>query len=224
VFWRVWAPDISYLKRQIRKDYLMRLRSPAMRTFKLIILDTLLWCGIMSMNLKNPKEQDDRKKGTLSNQPRLTRVTPTALLGSWGWQPIKDLTSLGTDFEMHAYRQGYNEEHPRPVKVVMYIIGDRDLDAGHHKMKAPTLKESNARKTRTIASGKAQGTYWNRMKCKERCGNPPEAVIEQATINLDSQVWKPLEDSLPKLWCADLAEAYVTWERWAQGLCVKKER
>jgi hypothetical protein len=137
----------------------------------------------MKTNLKNPEEQDNREKGMLSNQPRLMHVTPTVLLGSWRGQPIEDMTSLGTDFEMHAYWQGYTEE--------------------------PAAKELVARNTRTIASGKAQGTYWTRIKCKEHCGNPPEAVIGQATINLDSQVWKFLEDSLPKLYCADLAEAYV---------------
>jgi hypothetical protein len=43
--------------------------------------------------LRNSEDQDDRKKGTLSNQPRLTRITPTVLLGSWVLQPIKDMTS-----------------------------------------------------------------------------------------------------------------------------------
>jgi hypothetical protein len=85
------------------------------------------------------------------------RVTPTALLGSWGQQPIKD-TSLGTDFKMHAYWQGYAEEHPRPFDVVMHLLGD---GAGHHKVKAPAAKEFIGRKTCTIASGKAQGSYWN---------------------------------------------------------------
>jgi hypothetical protein len=86
----------------------------------------------------------------------------------------------------------------------MHLFGDHgDLDAGHRKVKAPALKELVARKTCTIASGKAQGTYRNRIKCKEFFGNPPEAVIRQETINLDSQVWKFLEDSLPKLYCVD---------------------
>jgi hypothetical protein len=75
---------------------------------------------------------------------------------------------LGTDFEMHAYWQQYAEE--------------------------PTAKELVARSTRTIASGEAQGNYWNRIRCKEFCGNLP---IGQATINLDSQVWKFLEIPCP---------------------------
>jgi hypothetical protein len=83
------------------------------------------------------------------------------------------MTSFGTDFEMHAYWQGYAEEHPRPVNVVMHIFGDGDLDADHRKVKASAAKDCAARKTRTIASGKAQGTYWNRIKCKEHFGNPP---------------------------------------------------
>jgi hypothetical protein len=63
----------------------------------------------MSMILKNPEDQADRKKGTISNQPPLTHVTPIMLLGSWGQQLLEDVTSLWTDFETHAYCywQGY---------------------------------------------------------------------------------------------------------------------
>jgi hypothetical protein len=123
------------------------------------------------------------------------------------------MTPLGTDFELHAYWKVCAEEHPRPVYVIRHLLGDGDLDAGNHKVKAPTAKEFVARKAHTIASGKAQGTYWNRIKCKECFENPPEAVIEQATITPFSQVWKSLEDSLPKLYCADLDEAYFKQER-----------
>jgi hypothetical protein len=70
------------------------------------------------------------------------------------------MMSLGTDFEMHAYWQGYVEE--------------------------PTAKDFVARMACTIASSKAQGTHWNVIKCKECLGNFPEAVIGEATINLDS--------------------------------------
>jgi hypothetical protein len=52
---------------------------------------------------------------------------------------------FGTDFEGHSYWQAYAEE--------------------------PAAKELVARNTHTIASGKAQGIYWNRIKCKERCEN-----------------------------------------------------
>ncbi len=89
------------------------------------------------------------------------------LLGSWVLQPIEDMTSLGTDFEMHANWQGYNE--------------------------VPAAKDLVARKVRTIALSKVQGTHWNVIKCQERLGNCPEAVVRQATINLNSQVWKSLE-------------------------------
>jgi hypothetical protein len=91
------------------------------------------------------------------------------------------MMSLGTDFEMHACWHAYAEEHPRPVNVVIHLLGDGDLDAGHHKVKALIAKEFVARKARTIASGKAQGTHWNRIKCKECCRNPPEPVIGQAS-------------------------------------------
>jgi hypothetical protein len=94
------------------------------------------------------------------------------------------MTPLRTDFEIHAYWQGYVEENLRLLNGVIHLLGDGDLDAGHHQVKGPTAKEFVARETCTIASGKAQGTYWNRIKCKECCGNCPEAVIGQATINL----------------------------------------
>ena len=94
------------------------------------------------------------------------------------------MTFLGTEFEIHAYRQGYIEE--------------------------TAAKDFVVRKVRTIELNEVQGTHWSANKCKERFVNYPEAVVRQATINLDSQVWKSLGDSLPKLYCIDLAEAYVT--------------
>jgi hypothetical protein len=114
----------------------------------------------MSTNLKNPKY--DHKKGTLSDQPQLMRITPTVLLGRWVRQPIKDMTSLGTDFERHAIWQGYVEE--------------------------PAAKDIVARKAHTIALSEVQGTQWSVIRCKERLANCPEAVLGQATINLDSRV------------------------------------
>jgi hypothetical protein len=152
----------------------------------------------MSNSLRNPKDQDDRKKGTLSNQPRLTRVTPTALLGSWVLQPIEGMASLGTDFEMHAKWQGSVEE--------------------------PAAKDFVARKVRTIKLNKVQGTNWNAIKCKECLRSHPEAVVRQATINLDSQVWKSFGEFLPELFCIDLAEAYVTQESVSSRILCEKKR
>ncbi len=64
---------------------------------------------------------------------------------------------------------------------------------------------------------------WNAIKCKEPLGSHSEAVIRQATISLYSQVWKSLGDSLPELFCANLAEAYVTRESVSlRTLCEKK--
>jgi hypothetical protein len=52
---------------------------------------------------------------------------------------------------------------------------------------------------------KIQGTHWNAIKYQERLWNRPEAAVRQATINLNSRVWKSLDNSLPKLYCIDLA-------------------
>jgi hypothetical protein len=99
-------------------------------------------------------------KGMLSNQPQLTHVTPTALLGSWVLQPIKGMMFLGTDFEKHAKWQGSVEE--------------------------PAAKDFVARKVCTIELKKVQRTIWNAIKCKERLRSCPEAVVRQATINFYS--------------------------------------
>jgi hypothetical protein len=55
-------------------------------------------------------------------------------------------------------------------------------------------------------------------------GKFPEAVVGQTTINHDSQVWKLLEDSLPELYCVDLAEAYVTQESASLRILCEKKR
>ncbi len=135
---------------------------------------------------QEPEEQEDPEKGPLRDQPQLTRVTPIALLGCCVLQPIEGMTSLGTDFEKRAKWQGSVEE--------------------------PAAKDFVARKVRTIELTKVQGTSWNAIKCEERLRSHPEAVVRQATINLDSRVWKSLGDSFPKLYCVDSAEAYVTQE------------
>ncbi len=99
------------------------------------------------------------KKGTLSDQPRPLCITSTVLLCHWGQKVLKDMTSLGTDCEMHAiWQQGYIE----------------DLAA----------EDFVARKARTIALNKAQGS------CHRKSNNHPY-----------SQVWKSPGDSLPKLYC-----------------------
>jgi hypothetical protein len=116
----------------------------------------------MSATLKNPEE---RKKGMLSDQPQLSRITSTALLCHWGQQLLEDMMFLGTDFETHAIWQGYVEE--------------------------PAAKDFIARKARTIALSKVQGTHLNMIKCKSH-GNCPKAVIGQATINLIHEFGNPL--------------------------------
>jgi hypothetical protein len=108
------------------------------------------------------------------------------------------MMSLRTDFETHANWQGNVEE--------------------------PTAKNFVARKACTIALSEAQGSHWNVIRCKERLANCPEAVLGQATINLDSRCQKSLENSLPKLYCVDLAEAYVTQESASSKILCEKKR
>jgi hypothetical protein len=73
-----------------------------------------------------------------------------------------------------------------------------------------------------ITPDKMRGTYWDRIKCKEHFGKLMGAVKRQATINPDSQIWKTLEDSMLKMYCVDLAEAYVMLGEHKLEACVKK--
>ncbi len=116
-----------------RKDFFTHLRSPAKST-----------SSVSAWILRSDAMSEEHKKGTLSDQPRLTRVTSTALLCHWGCKLLKEMTSLGTDVETHAIWQGYMEE--------------------------PTAKDFVARKAGTIALSKAHGTHWNVIKCKSRLG------------------------------------------------------
>jgi hypothetical protein len=89
----------------------------------------------------------------------------------------------------------------------------------------PVAKDFVARKACTITLSEGRETHWSLIRCMERLANCPEAVLGQATINLDSQVWKSLlEDSLPKLFCADLVEAHVMQESASLRILCEKKR
>ncbi len=77
-------------------------------------------------------DPEKRKKGMLSDQPWLLRVTSMALLCRWGRKSLEDMMSFGTDFEMHAIWQGYVEDN--------------------------AANDFAARKAHTISLSKAQGT------------------------------------------------------------------
>ncbi len=141
------ADSYSFLPRKMqakavpRKDFFTHLRSHAKSTSSvsswILRSDVTSWAQAS----RTPK---NASKGWWVTSPGLTRVTPTALLGSWGWRPLKDMMFLGTDFETHANRQGYFEE--------------------------PTAKDFIARKAHTIALCKVQGTHWNVIKCEAHLG------------------------------------------------------
>jgi hypothetical protein len=105
---------------------------------------------------------------------------------------------LGTNFEKRAKWQGSVEE--------------------------PAAKDFLARKVHTIKWNEVQGTIWNVIKCKEHLRSCPEAVVRQPTINLYSRVWISLGDFFPRLYCVDLAEAYVTRENVSSEILHEKKR
>jgi hypothetical protein len=88
----------------------------------------------------------------------------------------------------------------------------------------PAAKDFVAREVHTIELNEVQGSHWNANKCQERLGNRTETVVGQETISHDSGVWKSLGDSLPKLYCVDLAEAYVTQESVSSRILREKKR
>ncbi len=79
-----------------------------------------------------PENSEECKKGMLSDQPWLLRITSMVLLSCWGWQLLNEMMSFGIDFEMHAIWQGYVED--------------------------PAANDFVARKAHTIALSEVQGT------------------------------------------------------------------
>jgi hypothetical protein len=153
-------------------DYLLRfLRSPPKSTTSVsasrLRSDLLSW-ERASGTLKNKLTA---RKETLSNQPQLTHVTPTVLLGSWVLQPLEGVMSLETDFEKPAIWQRSVEE--------------------------PAAKDFIARKVRTMEWNEGQGTIWNAIKCNERLRSCPAVVVRQATINLIHEFGNPFRIPFP---------------------------
>ncbi len=155
-----------------KTDYLSRfLRSPAKSTSSVFASRLRSDSSSWERASGTQKNKLTTRKGTLSNQPGLRRVTPTALLVSWVLQLIKGVMSLRTDFEKHAIWQVSVEE--------------------------PAAKDFVARKVRTIKWNKVQGTIWNAIKCKERLRSHPAAVVRQATINLIHEFRNPFGIPFP---------------------------
>jgi hypothetical protein len=125
----------------------------------------------MSRSLRNPEEQDYRKKRDVDQSAPThahhTHCTPMQL----GTTANQSKTFLGTDFEKHAKWQGSVEE--------------------------PAAKDFVARKVRTIKENKMLGTSWNAIRCEERLRSCPAAVIRQASINLIHEVGNPLGIPVP---------------------------
>ncbi len=126
------------------------------------------------------------REGTLSNQPQLTRVTPTALLVSWVLQPIEGVTSLGTDFEKCAIWQGSVEEP---------AAKDFCSKEGLHYQMEQSARNHLERNQVQRAPEKLSSS------CRQTSNNQPY-----------SQVQKSLWDFFPGLYCVDLAKAYVMQE------------
>ncbi len=115
--------------------------------------DSLSWAEASG----SQKNKMTARKGTLSNQPQLTRVTPTALLTRWVLQLIEVWCSLG--------------------------LTSWNMPYGKGPLRSP-LQNFVARQVCTIKWNEVSGTSWNAIKCKECLRSHPAAVFRQATINL----------------------------------------
>jgi hypothetical protein len=63
-----------------------------------------------------------------------------------------------------------------------------------------------------------------RKQLQRALGKSSRSFVRQATINLYSRVWKSLGDSMPELYCIDLAEAYVMQESVSSRILGEKKR
>ncbi len=180
------------------KDYLLGyLRSPTKSTFKRLCKQTPLWLVVMRKEPQEPwRTRRPRERDIEQSAPTHAHHTHCAS------------RPLGTtaDWRYDVPRDWLREA----CQMQRYV-------------EEPTAKDFVARKVRIIKLTKVHGTSWNAIKCKEHLGSCPGAVIRQATINLDSQVWKSLGDCFPKLFCIDLAEAYVTLESVSSRIYVRRK-
>ncbi len=93
------------------------------------------------------------------------RITSKALLCHWGQQLLKDMTSLGTDFETHAIWQGL--------------------------LRNPSQRTCSEEGLHYPFEQSARNPL-ERDQVQIALGNRPKAVIGQATINLIHKFENPL--------------------------------
>ncbi len=181
------------------KDYLLRyLRSPAKSTFKHLCRQTLLWLVITR---KEPQE------------PWRTRRPHERDLEQSALTHARHMHCASRQLDPTA-NQRYDvpwdwlQEACQMARVCWGICCE-----GFCSKRGPHYKLTEV-----------QRTSWFAIKWEERLRSHSEAVIRQATINLYSQVWKSLGDLFPKLYCIDLAEAYVMQESVSLRILCEKNR
>ncbi len=130
----------------------------------------------MSRSLRNPEEQDDRKKRDVEQTAPTHAHHTHCASRQLGTTANQSMTFLGTDFEKRAKWQGYVEE--------------------------PAAKNFVVRKVHTIKWNEVQETIWNTIRCKECLRSCPAAVVRQATINLIQESGNPF--GIPFLSCTAL--------------------
>ncbi len=125
-------------------------------------------------SLRNPEDQDDHKKGTLSNQPRLRHVTPTVLLGSWVLKPIKNMMALGLTSRHMPNGKGTLRN---PLQRI--LLQGRSALSNWTKCKEPTGTQTSAKSAwgivQKLSSDKQQSAFIHKF------GNPLEILCLSCT-------------------------------------------
>jgi hypothetical protein len=174
--WRWYQNGLRIaLPEESREEYLKRLYK-----------QTPLWLVVMSRSLRNPEEQDDRKKrGVDQSAPthvHHTHCVPMQLGTTADWRYNDHRDWLWEARQMARVRWGTRYKGFFSEKIPHYQI------------------EQSAR---------------NHMEC-DQVQRVPEKLSSSCHQTSNNQpyswVWKSLWDSFPELYCVDLAEAHVTRE------------
>jgi hypothetical protein len=147
---------------------------------------TLLWLAVMSRSLRNPEEQDDRKKWDVE------RSAPTHMHHTH-CIPMQLGTTANWRYDVHC---DWLQEACQMARVHWgtHCKEFCSEEGPHYWMEQSARNHLERNQVQRVPEKLSSS-------CCQTSNNQPY-----------SQVWKSLWDSFPKLYCVDLAEAYVTRE------------
>ncbi len=153
---------------------------------KQLCKQTPLWLVVMRRSLRNPEEQDDCKKRDVE-QSALTHSHHTHCV------PIQLGTIADRRYDVHCdwLQEACQMARVRWGTCCKEFCSEEGL---HYRMEQSARNHLERDQVRRAPEKSS-------ISCHQTSNNQPY-----------SRVWKSLWDSFPKLYCVDLAEAYVTQE------------